>query len=300
MARVPHVFLKESIQGRDILIEAFRQYFQNDHSDAADVIHARERISKQDNISLDDMVRVQVSFNIALLPNTVPTAFWTLFNIFSRASLLQEIRKELEDMAVSREGDECYIDVAALKIKCPLLLSTFEETQRTRTLHANSRQVMEETVLDGKYWLKKGSYVQIPTAPLHSHRDAWGDDTAEFDPRRFMPERMATYSGKGQLPISYSFLAWGTAPTLCPARQFASTEILVFIALLVLQVDLEQVLPGGRSGEWKAPGLQTNQMAVILPPDGRVEVKVRLRKGGEGNWKLKMGESKTRVPLASG
>lgn len=176
------------------------------------------------------------------------------------------------------------IDVAALKTRVPLLLAVLEETQRTRGNNASIRIVQEDTML-GDFKLKKGSYLQIPHQPVHHDGTIWGDDTAHYNPDRFL--------GKSYPPNSLA--PWGVAPHLCPARQFASTEIMVMIALLVLRVD---IIPVG--GVWRELQTSKKEQATIPPPKEELQVELRPREGWNGRWILKMGESKTKVALSSG
>ncbi|KAK6333867.1 hypothetical protein TWF730_004050 [Orbilia blumenaviensis] len=296
----PSFLLKESSKARDKFLESFYTYLQNDHSDAGEVIFARERLYTRDHVPVKDMASSQALFTVGLIGNLSPTVFWTVWDIFSRPQLLAEVREELERIAVTRydgeNGPEFELDIAALKTRCPLLLSAHEETQRTRFRHANVRQVMEDTTLDGRHWLKKGSMLIIPNKMIHSHPEIWGANAREYDPRRFTSEKGLPI-GRSALSTSYAFLAWGTAPTLCPARQFAATQILLFTALMVLRFEVDPMYGGG---QWKEPKLATGALAVIEPPDEKIDVRFRNRQGAEGSWRLKMGESKARVPLASG
>jgi cytochrome P450 len=276
------------------IVSAFRKYLtDDDYQDAAQVTKERIRVFKKYGVPPDDIARMAASFNVALLANTAPTAFWTLFNVLSRPELLQEIRNELEEHAVTRNGESppFELDIVAVKTKCPLLLAAFEETQRTLTTHAIIRKVLEDTTID-KYRLRKGNYVQIPNAPIHHNAELWGVDPTEFNPRRFIKDDDTAVSSS---PPSNAFLAWGAAPHLCPARQFASTEILIMAALMFLRMEVEPV-----SGKWVRPAPNYGDLVTLLPPKKDFEVKIRPREGWTGDWSFKMGESKSRVPLASG
>ncbi|KAK6533911.1 hypothetical protein TWF281_005256 [Arthrobotrys megalospora] len=296
----PNFLLKESAKARDKFVNSFSRYLQNDHSDAGEVIFARERLYTRDQVPVADMASSQALFTVGLIGNLSPTVFWTVWDIFSRPQLLADIREELERVAVRRfdgeKGPTFELDIAALKSRCPLLLSAHEETQRTRFRHANVRQAMEDTVLDGRHWLKKGSMLIIPNKMIHNHPEIWGANAKEYDPRRFTSEKGLPI-GRSALSTSYAFLAWGTAPTLCPARQFAATQILLFAALMVLRFEVDPVYGGG---QWRQPRLLTGALSVIEPPEEKLSVRIRNRRGAEGTWSLKMGESKTRVPIASG
>jgi cytochrome P450 len=292
-----NIFASKGVKARQYLFGRFQEYLKGNYSDAAEVTKERVKVMSEYGILADDTARMTLSFGIALLSNTAPTAFWTLYNIYSQPALLQELRSELEENAVTKSKPttaadaDFEVDVAAIKTKCPLLLSIFEETQRTLTIHANIRKVLEDTVLD-KYCLKKGNYVQIPNAPIHRNTELWGADANNFNSHRFVKSDSVELASS--LP-PHAFLAWGTAPHLCPARQFASTEILVMAALLALKVEVEPV-----GHNWVKPETAAGELVVILPPKKDFDVKMKPRQGWEGKWSIKIGESKTQVKLASG
>ncbi|QDS68831.1 hypothetical protein FKW77_006554 [Venturia effusa] len=281
------IFVPAAVRARQFLVDAIKKYHRGDFSDAAQVTKERIRVLREYGVSEDDVARMQLSFNIALLPNSVPTTFWVIFNTFSHPNLFLRLREELERKAVKRSDGKRYgLDVSALKTKCPLLLSIFEETQRHQTVHANIRVVEEDTRLNS-WHLQKGNFLQIPNQPIHFNKDLWGDDYEVFNPNRFQARKDGASSN--------SFLAWGAAPHLCPARQFASTEILVMLALLVLRVDLVPV-----GGIWGRPDPKYGEATTILAPGGDVEVGVALRDEWVGEWVIEMGDSRAKVPLASG
>jgi cytochrome P450 len=281
------------LKARQDLVDGFKKLLNGDYEDVAKVTKDRVRAMSEYGVPLDDNARMVVAFTIALLSNTAPTMFWTLYNVFSRPELLQELRAELEEDAVARSsgGSQYELDIVAIKTKCPLLLGVFEETQRTLHVHANIRKVLEDTTLD-TYRLQKGNYVQLPNAPIHRDADIWGENPTDFNPHRFLKSDGTAVSSS--LP-SNAFLAWGTAPHVCPARQFASTEILAMTALMILKFELEPV-----GGQWKRPDPRYGDLATILPPKKDMEVVVRPRQGWNGECVLKMGLSTSKVPLVSG
>jgi hypothetical protein len=66
-------------------------------------------------------------------------------------------------------------------------------------------------------------------------------------------------------------------------------------ALLALRVEIEPI-----GGNWKEPGLSYGNLVTLLPPKKDLEVDIRPREGCNGSWNLKMGDSKSRISLASG
>ncbi|KAF5575115.1 cytochrome P450 monooxygenase 4F5 [Fusarium pseudocircinatum] len=274
---------------RQIVFDAFRKYNKNLPNDVSFIYKERLRSMREAGIDEDDICKQQATFGTAAFANTVPIMYWTIYELFSRPDLLEEVRKEVIEQAVSGDKDSGFeVDVAALKTKCPLTLSVFQETQRLRHVHANIRKVTEDTLLDGKYLLKAGHYVMMPGQPVHTNTSTWGPTADQFDPYRFTKDSSDRKAS--------SFVAWGAPPHLCPARQFASTEILIVVALLAVRSDIAPV-----KGEWvKNPALNTGDMATVYTPKKSVEVEVRKKEDWDGEWSLRMGESKTRISLASG
>ena len=193
-----------------------------------------------------------------------------------------------------KQEDGFALDVAALKSRCPFLLSVLQETQRIRHIHAVTRKVMKDTLLDGKYLLKEGNYLQMPGRSIHFNTNIWGPAASDFDPYRFVnPSRDV----EGRHAVKHSgsdFLAWGVPPHLCPARQFAATEILILVALLAMRADLHPV-----SGTWeKNPALDLKDPITVLNPKKDVQIHVSIREQWAGKWTLLMSQSKGRIPLA--
>ncbi|KAK8867688.1 cytochrome P450 [Apiospora arundinis] len=291
-------FLRTGYKARDIVFEAFREYFRRIPDDASLLVQQRQKVMRDGGIAEEDTYKIQATLSNAAYPNTVPTLFWTIFEIYSRPQLLGDIRQELRDNAVIRStekgADEFVLDLAALQTACPVLLSTYQETQRTRHAQVAWRMVTDDTLLDG-HMLKKGNYLQIPVRPTHEDPRIWGPRAAAFDPYRFVPVRDGLEPTKPKTAPPSAFMPWGSPPHLCPARQFASAEILIAAALLVLRVQLAPV--GGRG--WEQPALRSGTPALPRPKRD-IRAQVTPTEDGRGNWTVVIGRTKARISLASG
>ncbi|KAG8628324.1 hypothetical protein KVT40_004197 [Elsinoe batatas] len=278
-------------RSRAIVFDAMQRYCAQTPTDIAPVVTERSRVMREAGLSEKEIADQQGSFCIAAFANTVPTLFWTIYELFSRPTLLAAVRDEITSTAISGSSEKAFtLDVTILKTKCPLILSVMQETQRMRHVHAYIRKVTEDTLLDGKWLLKKGHFLQMPCEPIHREKTVWGEAADNFDPYRFMPSK-----GHKSVPPS-SFAAWGAPPHLCPARRFATTEILIVLALLAVRTDIE---PEG--GRWEEnPAVDLADIVTLHNPKRDIKVKVQRRKEWLGEWRLDMGESKTRGPLASG
>ncbi|KPM36728.1 hypothetical protein AK830_g9850 [Neonectria ditissima] len=286
--------LRKGDAAREIVFKAFREYCKAVPDDASHLFRERTRTMREAGICEEDISRQQSTFGTAAFANSIPALYWTIHELFSRPDILEQVRDQVASQAVSGSSDSGFtLDVSSLKTKCPLILSVYQETQRTRHIHANIRKVTADTLLDGKYLLKADNYVQMPGQPIHTNPDIWGSSAEDFDPYRFVPKDAA---GRKSVAPS-SFLAWGAPPHLCPARQFASTEILLVVALLALRYDL---VPAN-GGEWGGnPAVNTGDLVSMYNPKKDIQVEIKEREKWSGTWSLEMGDSMTRIPLASG
>jgi unspecific monooxygenase len=66
---------------------------------------------------------------------------------------------------------------------------------------------------------------------LHRDPAVWGDNAAEFDPDRFLPER-----SQGRNPHAYK--PFGTGQRACIGRQFALHEAVLVLARMLHRYDL--------------------------------------------------------------
>lgn len=102
--------------------DAFQNYFQNVPDDVSLLVRDRQDILRNAGISEAEAARMQSTLCDAAYPNTVPTLFWTVHEIFSRHELLEVVRDEIYSTAVQQTGTGFVLDVAALKSKCQALL----------------------------------------------------------------------------------------------------------------------------------------------------------------------------------
>lgn len=94
------------------------------------------------------------------------------------------------------------------------------------------RQARQDTTLGGgKYRFRQGDWVAVVL--LAAHRSpAWGSDADTFNPDRFLPENLR------KLP-PHTYKPFGTGPRACIGRQFALHEIVLTLAAILHQYDLE-------------------------------------------------------------
>ncbi|KAI9649219.1 hypothetical protein NHQ30_001787 [Ciborinia camelliae] len=297
MQLFPSILAKESLQAREYMTRAFNKYFENGgHHAGSALIKARFDHSTEHKVPVDDISRFEVGNTIGLITNTSPTAFWMAYHLYSDPAVLEDCRQELskvlfDETHTTNSGETIKVrilDMSRVKIDCPILLSTLQEVLRVHTIGTSTRMVMKDHLLDGKYLLKKGSTLMIPGPVQHTSTSAWGPNVSEFNHLRFLPEN--------KRHNAISFRGFGGGTTLCPGRHFASTEILAFIALLILRFDITPV-----DGKWAH--LTSNKSAMwetTAAPDEDIEVRIVPRASDEVGikWKVLVTDSDKAMPLS--
>ncbi|KAF2655397.1 cytochrome P450 [Lophiostoma macrostomum CBS 122681] len=268
---LPNFIARKAIAGRETVVAAMRAYFDTGDWRQGSLL-TRARYATMSGISTDDTARLETVNGIALLSNTVPTAFWTLHYIFSDPTLLGRIREQITSIT-SSEGAVRTIDFGRLK-DAPLLFSVIYEAIRLRATGIGPRMILQDTVVgDEQYLLKKDSVLLIANRTLHFDGGAWGVNSQEFVPDRFVQK------GPGG-----AFRGFGGGVNLCPGKALAMVEVAALVAMLTMRFDL---IPVG--GKWIEPGQDLTKVLQIAPPRDKVLVTFRCRQEAMNlSWKFEM------------
>ncbi|KAJ8116888.1 hypothetical protein OPT61_g1789 [Boeremia exigua] len=286
---MPSITSRKSFKARERLVSAFVKYYKaRGHENSSELTYNRWKVQHDAGATTEDIAKLEAAAGIGILSNTVPSTFWTLFDIYSRPSLLLELREEIRKNGLVIEPDTGLhvVDLASIRDSCHLLVSSFQETLRLRSNGAPTRVVCKDILLNGQWLLKEGSILQMPAPTINRQAVAWGEDTDDFNPRRFMKDssqRRAT-----------AFMSFGASPNICPGRHFASGEILAMAAMTILRYD---VTP--ESGVWRPPVLNTKAMAASVTPPGEMfPVKVHEREEfKEAKWDFRVTEGRGKFSL---
>ena len=150
----------------------------------------------------------------------MPTA---VYNLVHHPAVLARVRAEVDEVFGT---DDDYLPTYDDIGKFSYLRLVINETLRLcPPVLEFDRMALSDTVIGGRYPVKKGEAVTVLTGALH-RQPQWGDNVELFDPDRFSPERSASRSSSLYKPF-------GTGARSCIGRQFALHEAIMVIARLV-------------------------------------------------------------------
>ena len=300
----PRLFARRAVAGRRAITDALTEYLRSDaHRNGSEYIQTKYVTCTEHGMPLEDTAKLDLGGLTGLNSNAGPATFWFVFFVFSRPALLRSIREEIAAVLLTCESEGDLVthtlDVTKLKEKCPLFVSTYQEILRMHSLGATVRLVLQDTILQDRYLLKKDGVVMIPAAAVHSDPSVYGPTAGEFDAYRFMKKGGDDgNSGKYESRIPKgAYRAFGGGTSLCPGRHLAVTEILTFVALLVMRFEMTPA----NAVDWKVPEPDQSNMATAVPaPKGDILVEVRAREGWERcNWELVSSKLKEGFDIAA-
>ena len=311
MMPYPHIFASKGWKARQLVFDTFEEYVEkggyNDPETSQLIKNRIAILMGKYKFSKKMYAWGEVSLLFGALLNTIPTAFWLISWIFEDASLLRDIRAEVDNCITPSSSDSNIRVINAMKLRtsCPLFSSAFKETLRLVGSVNINRFVAEDTTVTNSstgetYLLKKDSIIQIASNVIHA-RPFWGEDAASFNPRRFMStgEKARNEAGSGKPPdpaapfrttdgkvYSAAFRSFGGGNNVCPGRHFAQTEILGLVSLFVAGFEIQGV--GG--DRYKMPPYEDFKLMLgVVKPGKDVDVLISRRKGYEEvEWAFEM------------
>ena len=220
----------------------------------------------------------QLGFVWATMANTLPTAFWSLYFVMrdpvARAACREEADrvlgpwlKEQEEQGASKDGSEGGKEALANVLNnMPRLESVVSEALRMCIASITLRQVMQPFDMAlGEHSVSLRKHDQVVLAPTLTHYDPdIYDQPTVFQWDRFlMPEeepdsgktmdegstKKASLSNARRKPVRYkngkkvppaiALQPFGGGSTMCPGRHFALAEIKAFVALVLVQWEID-------------------------------------------------------------
>nr|BAJ96920.1 predicted protein [Hordeum vulgare subsp. vulgare] len=237
------------------IIEERRRKGQGEKKDVLDIMLTAKDPVTGEGLS-DENIRYQmVTFLIAGHETTSGLLSFATYELLKNPSTLQKAREEVDKVLGT---DRITID------HIPKLVYLNQILKETLRLYPSAPAFTvaseEDTVLGGKYQIKKSDDVVVFIAGLHRDPTVWGPNVEEFDPDRFSPEKMGT------LPPN-SWKPFGNGMRACIGRFFAIQEVTLVLALILQQFDLIEENPSYQ--------LKIREALTIKPENFFIRVKTR-------------------------
>ena len=212
--------------------------------------------------------------------------FWLLIRIWATPGLVDQVRNEIGPYATARQPPRTFgipeppclgLDADGLVKSCPLLKACFYECMRLYSASISVRTVHKDMLFGGmdgdgvdtsRYPLDAGSIIAAPFS-LHHFDPNYFKDPTGFRPMRFL---RPSEDGQGQPTfVEGTIKPWGMGESVCPGREYAEKQVLVFVAGILALWDFE---PADAKG-WIVP--DQIERAVISVPAADVRVRIRPR-----------------------
>lgn len=289
----PSLTIPSGVRARNAFRSGFKSYYDRKHDrHASALIRGRREVLCGGGMTTDDLATFEIGIVMAAAMNSNPGIFWLICFIFADPSLLADIRKEISSIVEVKTGadgsKQACMDFDSLQKCCPLLVSTWQETLRLTDAPINSRIVLEDTMLNNTYLLKKGSVIQMPCGPMHTSSSIWGSDSNSFDATRFLKTNQDKLERGQRKSQKMGFAPFGGGAVLCPGRHFATMEILGAAATLAVGYEI-RIKDGG---VFRLPKMKKQGLGVqVKHPQDDIKVLIRRREEFEGcKWTYYFGE----------
>ncbi|KAJ2929607.1 hypothetical protein H1R20_g7493, partial [Candolleomyces eurysporus] len=186
------------------------------------------------DVTMDPVVLRDETLNIMIAgrDTTAATLTFVIYLLSQHPDVLQRLRAEiLEKVGPNRRPN--FEDLKELKY----LRAVLNETLRLFPIVPfNVRQSVNETIWPSPVPSEKPLYIPPKTSVvysvflMHRRKDLWGPDAEEFDPDRFLDDRLKKYLLKN----SFIFLPFNAGPRICLGQQYAYNEM-SFMVIRLLQ-----------------------------------------------------------------
>ncbi|KAK1623163.1 prostacyclin synthase [Colletotrichum phormii] len=295
---VPSITARRPYKARERLVIALAPLFEPARAQSLPCIsRSRADVIRGHGITNPtDIARCELALLHVATVNTVPILFWLIVNISAKPDLVAALRSECASLVSEEHGHgqerpkKLSVSIGSLQRKCPLLTSSLQECLRVYGQALHSRRVLNDVVLTdprgNQYLFKGGVDVMMPSGVANIMPGIWGADAGDFKATRFMswPENATPDQRAAYVPF-------GGGKHLCPGRNFATVEILGFVAALVLGTEIK-----GHGGPGKTVKVPDSAPAIlgqaISKPKAHVtnecsEVTIQRREGFEYvEWKF--------------
>ncbi len=239
-----------------------------DPSDKSDLLsYMLCGVDKKSGERLDDLnIRYQIiTFLIAGHETTSGLLSFAIYALLNHPEVLAQAYEEV-DRVLGRDTSvkPTYAEVNRLTYISQIL----KETLRLwPTAPAYSIYPYQDTIIAGKYRVKRSHHITVLLPMLHRDKSVWGEQAEVFNPDNFSPEKEAARPANAYKPF-------GNGQRACIGRQFAMQEATLVLGMILQRFKLID------HTRYK---LQIRE-SLTMKPDG-FKIKVRLRESAGSEYR---------------
>ncbi|CAG8897194.1 unnamed protein product [Penicillium egyptiacum] len=209
-----------------------------------------------------DAAAAQIAFAISAMHTTSELLKQALLDICMHPDLIPVLRDEAQK-AIEESGW-----TTAGVFKMQLLDSAVKETQRLKPgLLVNlERKALRDVILPNGLTIPRGTNVAVDSSMMWD--PAIYPDPFSYDACRFLRLRKSGNTAAALASTSPEHIAFGIGKPICPGRFFASNEVKIALAKILLTYDVR--IPDGM-----APKIVEMGFEMLSDPDAKLEVRKR-------------------------
>ncbi|WP_438350528.1 bifunctional cytochrome P450/NADPH--P450 reductase [Paenibacillus sp. FA6] len=201
----------------------------------------------------DENIRYQmITFLIAGHETTSGLLSFAIYYLLKNPEKLEQAYDEVDHILT--DPTPTYKQVLDLKY---IRMILNESLRLWPTAPAFSLFAKEDTLLGGKYPMKKGDSVNVLIPKLHRDTKAWGDDVEEFRPERF--------EDQSKVPIN-AYKPFGNGQRACIGQQFALHEAVLVLGMVLKHFELI---------DYTDYQLKVKETLTLKPDDFKIHVRKR-------------------------
>ncbi|KAH9891895.1 bifunctional P-450/NADPH-P450 reductase [Cubamyces lactineus] len=167
-----------------------------------------------------------LTFLIAGHETTSGMLTFTVYYLLKNPEAMRKLREEIDSTLGDRPMTARDVN------KLPYLLAVMRESMRLGpTAPARSVAPLEDTVIGGKYFVEKGTFITINTVVTQRDPKVWGEDAEQFRPERML-------DGKWEALPQNAWQPFGFGMRGCIGRPFAWQEAQLALVTILQRFDL--------------------------------------------------------------
>ncbi|CAE6339442.1 unnamed protein product [Rhizoctonia solani] len=190
--------------------------------------------TQDESVIKDEIINILV----AARDTTATTLTFAVYILAENPAIMHRLRDEI----ICRLGTSNHPTPDDFK-EMKYLRAVINETLRLfPAVPVNVRAAAKSTVLavNGKrHYIPAGTRMTWSTLMMHRRKDLWGPDADDFDPDRWLDDRLKKFV----TPNPFIFLPFNAGPRICLGQQFAYNEASFFLCRLLQRVESIELAP---------------------------------------------------------